>query len=404
MSPRAWDRDPSPGCGSASPRRARSRWAAASRSIPVVSHDAVALELFLAGALTGRPSPRGSRSSPMRAAASSRSRCTTGSTTTDCRCGRPSPRSSRASELDARLAELGAERRDAAAVSAAMVAIVAGRAVAAGRVIGTHRAAVPALARCDPAARTQAGHRMSTRAGHPRRPRRDHGARARIVPDRRLVRRDDARGARLAARLVRRRRRGRAACRLRRAARGTRGSGCRHPDDHDRRGRPRPRSGPGAARRALLEEAARRGVRDVFLEVRADNPVAQALYALGGFRRGRAPTAVLPARRRRRDRDAARPGRVGGRAGTWSDDARMPPTRERAHEPHRTPRARHRDELRRDRHRHRPRPHAAVEHDREQHGRARPLRRRRARGRRPRAPRGAAARRSRRRSPRPGSR
>ena len=35
--------------------------------------------------------------------------------------------------------------------------------------------------------------------------------------------------------------------------------------------------------RALLGEAARRGVRDVFLEVRADNPVAQRLYADLGF-------------------------------------------------------------------------------------------------------------------------
>lgn len=33
----------------------------------------------------------------------------------------------------------------------------------------------------------------------------------------------------------------------------------------------------------LLDEAARRGVRDVFLDVRADNPVAQALYASEGF-------------------------------------------------------------------------------------------------------------------------
>ncbi|MFE5407228.1 ribosomal protein S18-alanine N-acetyltransferase [Microbacterium sp. NPDC056569] len=35
--------------------------------------------------------------------------------------------------------------------------------------------------------------------------------------------------------------------------------------------------------RALLAEAARRGVTDVFLEVRADNPVAQALYVSEGF-------------------------------------------------------------------------------------------------------------------------
>ncbi|XKF89873.1 ribosomal protein S18-alanine N-acetyltransferase [Microbacterium lacus] len=34
---------------------------------------------------------------------------------------------------------------------------------------------------------------------------------------------------------------------------------------------------------ALLGEAARRGVREVFLEVRADNPVAQALYVAEGF-------------------------------------------------------------------------------------------------------------------------
>ncbi len=44
--------------------------------------------------------------------------------------------------------------------------------------------------------------------------------------------------------------------------------------------------GGGHGRRlmnALLDEAARRGVREVFLEVRADNPVAQALYRSLGF-------------------------------------------------------------------------------------------------------------------------
>ncbi|MBB2975608.1 ribosomal-protein-alanine acetyltransferase [Microbacterium endophyticum] len=35
--------------------------------------------------------------------------------------------------------------------------------------------------------------------------------------------------------------------------------------------------------RALLDEATQRGIRDVFLEVRADNPVAQALYVSEGF-------------------------------------------------------------------------------------------------------------------------
>ncbi|WIB77250.1 ribosomal protein S18-alanine N-acetyltransferase [Curtobacterium sp. MCPF17_002] len=35
----------------------------------------------------------------------------------------------------------------------------------------------------------------------------------------------------------------------------------------------------------LLDEAARRGVHEVFLEVRADNPVAQAMYTAFGFER-----------------------------------------------------------------------------------------------------------------------
>ncbi len=43
-------------------------------------------------------------------------------------------------------------------------------------------------------------------------------------------------------------------------------------------------SGRGRALlRALLAEAAERGAREVFLEVRADNPVAQRLYASEGF-------------------------------------------------------------------------------------------------------------------------
>lgn len=44
--------------------------------------------------------------------------------------------------------------------------------------------------------------------------------------------------------------------------------------------------GSGQGRRmmdALLDEADRRGVREVFLEVRADNPVARSLYASLGF-------------------------------------------------------------------------------------------------------------------------
>lgn len=47
--------------------------------------------------------------------------------------------------------------------------------------------------------------------------------------------------------------------------------------------------------RTLLREAAERGVHDVFLEVRADNPVAQALYASEGFvELGRRPHYYQP--------------------------------------------------------------------------------------------------------------
>jgi len=45
----------------------------------------------------------------------------------------------------------------------------------------------------------------------------------------------------------------------------------------------------------LIAEAQRRGVRDLFLEVRADNPVAQALYVSEGFREvGRRPRYYQP--------------------------------------------------------------------------------------------------------------
>lgn len=47
--------------------------------------------------------------------------------------------------------------------------------------------------------------------------------------------------------------------------------------------------------RSLLEEAATRRVTDVFLEVRADNPVAQRLYASEGFLEiGRKPRYYQP--------------------------------------------------------------------------------------------------------------
>ena len=55
-------------------------------------------------------------------------------------------------------------------------------------------------------------------------------------------------------------------------------------------------SGRGRAMlRALLAEAARRRVTDVFLEVRADNPVAQSLYVSEGFAEiGRKPRYYQP--------------------------------------------------------------------------------------------------------------
>ena len=67
-------------------------------------------------------------------------------------------------------------------------------------------------------------------------------------------------------------------------------------------------------------------------------------------------------------------------------------TRGRAHEPHRTPGAGDRDELRRDRNRNRARPDAPVQHDRVVDGRARSLWRGDSRNRGARTPRSAAAR------------
>lgn len=101
--------------------------------VPVVSHDAVALEVFLAAALTDTEQPRFAVVTDAR-------RREFAFTVYDgidddglpVRATEPAliPREL----LDARLSELGAERRDAGAVSGAMVASIAARAVAAGRV------------------------------------------------------------------------------------------------------------------------------------------------------------------------------------------------------------------------------------------------------------------------------
>jgi len=104
--------------------------------VPVVSHDAVALEVLLADALTDTETPRFAVVTDARR----REFAFTVYEGIDddgmpVRSAEPAliPRD----ELDARLAELGAMRRDASRVSAAMVAIVASRAVAAGRAPGS---------------------------------------------------------------------------------------------------------------------------------------------------------------------------------------------------------------------------------------------------------------------------
>ena len=101
--------------------------------IPVVSHDAIALGVLLAEALSGGEIARFAVVTDAR-------RREFAYTVYDgidddglpVRSSEPAliPRD----ELDARLAELGAERRDTSRVSAAMVAVVAARAIASGRV------------------------------------------------------------------------------------------------------------------------------------------------------------------------------------------------------------------------------------------------------------------------------
>ena len=328
MSPRAWDPDPFTGLRVGI---AAARAFALGRGIPVVpvvSHDAVALEILL----RGRPDRQ--RAPTRFAVVTDARRREFAFTVYDgidddglpVRATEPAliPRD----ELDARLAELGAERRDA------------------GRGLGgdgrdRRRPRGRRRPRCPPsteplylrspdvthAARPEAGHRSEASAAgdaatrDPRRPRRDHGARARVVPDRRLVGRDDARGARLAARLVRRRRGGRPADRLRRAARAR--AGQRMPTSRRSRS-PRASRGRGRGRAlltALLERgrAPRRARR---LPRGAGRQSGRAgAVRVGGLRRGRAPAALLPARRRRRDRDAARPARLDGRATGDAADA-----------------------------------------------------------------------------------
>ena len=121
---------------------------------------------------------------------------------------------------------------------------------------------------------------------------------------------------------------------------------------------------------ALIAEARDRGVREIFLEVRADNQGARALYESLGFE----PIAVRPGYYHRRDRRR----RHAARGARGEDGSGM-----------RSARARHRVELRRDRGRHRARHRTARQRHRLLDGRARALRRCGARGRGPGSPRGA---------------
>jgi tRNA threonylcarbamoyl adenosine modification protein YeaZ len=102
--------------------------------VPVITHDAVALGMLLAAALTAEPDP--ARFAVVTDARRREFAYTVYAGVDD--DGLPvrvtEPALSPRDDLDARLQELGAERRDAASVSAAMVALVAARAVVAERV------------------------------------------------------------------------------------------------------------------------------------------------------------------------------------------------------------------------------------------------------------------------------
>ncbi|MFJ6653898.1 tRNA (adenosine(37)-N6)-threonylcarbamoyltransferase complex dimerization subunit type 1 TsaB [Microbacterium sp. NPDC091313] len=104
--------------------------------VPVPSHDAVALDVLLSAAVADAASP--GRFAVVTDARRREFAYTVYDGLDDdglpVRVTKPAlvPRG----DLDARLDELGAQRRDAASVSAAMLALVAARAVAAGRSVG----------------------------------------------------------------------------------------------------------------------------------------------------------------------------------------------------------------------------------------------------------------------------
>ncbi len=104
--------------------------------VPVPSHDAVALGVLLDAALTGAAEP--GRFAVVTDARRREFAVTVydGLDADGLPVRVTEPALAPRDELDARVAALGAERRDAASVSAAMLALVAARATAAGRAVG----------------------------------------------------------------------------------------------------------------------------------------------------------------------------------------------------------------------------------------------------------------------------
>lgn len=102
--------------------------------IPVVSHDAVALEILLADQLRDAATPRFAVVTDARRREFAMT-VYDGVDDDGLPVREAAPQLVPRDDLDARLAALGAARRDAASVSAAMLALVAARALGAGRTV-----------------------------------------------------------------------------------------------------------------------------------------------------------------------------------------------------------------------------------------------------------------------------
>ncbi|WP_375385873.1 tRNA (adenosine(37)-N6)-threonylcarbamoyltransferase complex dimerization subunit type 1 TsaB [uncultured Microbacterium sp.] len=107
--------------------------------VPVVSHDAIALEVLLADALTDAETARFAVVTDARRREFAYS-VYDGIDDDGLPVRSVGPELIARDGLDARLAELGARRQDAAAVPAALVGLAAARALAAGRTIGPDHA------------------------------------------------------------------------------------------------------------------------------------------------------------------------------------------------------------------------------------------------------------------------